>query len=52
VVDMDTVYVLEKGKLSEQGSHKELLAKKGLYYNLWQDQIGKGKAKLDDGDDE
>jgi ATP-binding cassette, subfamily B, bacterial len=52
VVDMDTIYVLEKGKLSEQGSHKELLAKKGLYYNLWQDQIGKGKAKLDDGDDE
>jgi ATP-binding cassette, subfamily B, bacterial len=52
VVDMDTVYVLEKGKLAEQGTHKELLAKKGLYYNLWQDQIGKGKAKIDDEDDE
>jgi ATP-binding cassette, subfamily B, bacterial len=50
VVDMDIVYVLEKGKLAEQGSHAELLKKKGLYYRLWQDQ--QGKARDDHEDDE
>jgi ATP-binding cassette, subfamily B, bacterial len=50
VVSMDKVYVLEKGKLAEAGTHAELLAKKGLYYKLWQDQLG--KARVDDEDDE
>jgi ATP-binding cassette, subfamily B, bacterial len=50
VVNMDKVYVLEKGKLAEAGTHAELLAKKGLYYKLWQDQLG--KARVDDEDDE
>jgi ATP-binding cassette subfamily B protein len=50
VVDMDLVYVLEKGKLAEQGSHAELLKKKGLYYRLWQDQ--QGKSRDDHEDDE
>jgi ATP-binding cassette, subfamily B, bacterial len=47
---MDLVYVLEKGKLAEVGTHKELLKKKGLYFKLWQDQTGKSRA--DDEDDE
>jgi ATP-binding cassette subfamily B protein len=50
VVDMDLVYVLEKGKLAEKGSHAELLKKKGLYYRLWMDQ--QGKARDDHEDDE
>jgi ATP-binding cassette, subfamily B, bacterial len=50
VVDMDVVYVLEKGKLAEQGTHAALLKKKGLYYRLWQDQ--QGKARDDHEDDE
>jgi ATP-binding cassette, subfamily B, bacterial len=50
VVDMDMVYVLEKGKLAEVGTHKGLLAKKGLYFKLWQDQQGLSRA--DDEDDE
>ena len=38
IVDFDKIVVLEKGKIVEQGNHKELLAKKGVYYNLWQVQ--------------
>ena len=41
VVDADEIVVLEKGKVLEQGSHNELYAKKGNYYNLWQQQIPK-----------
>jgi ATP-binding cassette, subfamily B, bacterial len=50
VVDMDLVYVLEKGKLAEVGTHQALLKKKGLYFKLWQDQTGK-KRQDDDEDD-
>ncbi len=38
VVSADTIVVLEQGKVIEQGSHKELYAKKGQYYQLWQQQ--------------
>ena len=27
--------MLEKGRLVEQGGHKELLNKKGTYYEMW-----------------
>jgi ATP-binding cassette subfamily B protein len=40
ILHADTIYVLEKGKVSETGSHEELLLKKGLYYALWRQQIG------------
>ncbi len=32
------IYVLEKGKLIEEGNHAELLEKKGLYAALWREQ--------------
>ncbi|HAS00138.1 MAG TPA: multidrug ABC transporter ATP-binding protein, partial [Candidatus Moranbacteria bacterium] len=38
IVDFDKIVVLEKGKIAEQGNHQELLAKKGVYYSLWQIQ--------------
>jgi ATP-binding cassette subfamily B protein len=36
----DTIYVLEKGKIIEQGRHDELVALKGLYYAMWRQQVG------------
>lgn len=32
----DTILVMHKGNLREQGSHQELLAERGLYYKLYQ----------------
>jgi ATP-binding cassette, subfamily B, bacterial len=36
----DCIYVLEKGKIVESGSHLELIELKGLYYAMWRQQIG------------
>ena len=35
VMDADTILVLAEGKLAEQGSHDALLAKRGLYAEMW-----------------
>jgi len=32
----DTILVMHKGKLREQGTHQQLLAERGLYYKLYQ----------------
>ena len=40
----DSIYVLEKGMVSETGSHDELLEKKGLYYAMWRQQIGERRG--------
>ena len=36
----DCIYVLEQGKIVEQGTHEQLLAKAGIYTNLWHVQTG------------
>ena len=36
------IYVLEKGKIVEQGTHESLLAVKGLYAALWREQSARG----------
>jgi len=36
VQDVDRIYVLHQGVLRESGTHQELLAKKGLYWGLYQ----------------
>jgi ABC-type multidrug transport system fused ATPase/permease subunit len=35
---MDRIIVMDAGQIIEQGSHGELLKKKGKYYRLWQHQ--------------
>jgi ATP-binding cassette subfamily B protein len=42
IVDADTILVLEDGALAEQGSHAELLARKGRYAELWELQARQG----------
>jgi len=37
---MDRIIVLDKGKIVEEGTHKELLSKDGLYADLWNHQTG------------
>lgn len=39
IMHADTIYVLEKGELVEQGTHSELLKKNGLYSALWRQQV-------------
>ncbi len=41
----DRLVVLEKGRLAECGTHKELLDKKGIYYNLVMAQLQTQKLK-------
>jgi ATP-binding cassette subfamily B multidrug efflux pump len=37
---MDRLVVMDKGRIIEEGSHEELVAKGGLYAQLWQRQSG------------
>lgn len=40
VMHADRIYVMEKGKVHEEGSHQQLLDKSGLYHAMWRQQIG------------
>lgn len=40
IMHADKIYVLEKGKVIETGTHTSLLEEKGLYYAMWRQQIG------------
>lgn len=40
IVDAHRIYVLENGRISEQGNHASLMANKGIYSSLWEVQTG------------
>ncbi len=40
VQKMDRIVVLEDGKIAEEGTHKELLSRDGVYAGLWAHQSG------------
>jgi len=55
VVDMDEIIVISGGKAIERGTHAQLLAKGGMYAQLWNDQLHKkhdDPADAEDDDDE
>ena len=35
IQEADLILVMKDGNIIEQGRHEELLAKKGIYYRLW-----------------
>ena len=43
IMHADKIFVLEQGKIIEQGKHLDLLDEKGLYYAMWRQQIGERK---------
>ncbi|MBC7524867.1 MAG: ABC transporter ATP-binding protein [Flavobacterium sp.] len=43
IMHADKIFVLEQGKIIEQGKHDDLLLEKGLYYAMWRQQIGERK---------
>ncbi|MEP7345785.1 MAG: ABC transporter ATP-binding protein, partial [Gemmatimonadaceae bacterium] len=44
VMHADRIYVLERGRITEQGRHSELLTERGLYYAMWRQQVGERRA--------
>jgi len=46
VLHADRIYVLERGRIVEQGHHDALLEAKGLYYAMWRQQVGERRAEV------
>ncbi len=43
IMHANRIFVLEKGKIIEEGDHFDLLDSKGLYYAMWRQQVGEGR---------
>ena len=43
--DADTILVMDKGHIVEQGTHEELLARHGFYAELYESQFGEPLAE-------
>ena len=39
ILDADLILVMNKGSVIEQGTHAQLMEKKGFYYNLYNSQF-------------
>jgi ATP-binding cassette subfamily B protein len=46
VLHADRIFVLERGRVVEEGRHDELLARTGLYYAMWRQQVGERRAEV------
>jgi ABC-type multidrug transport system fused ATPase/permease subunit len=45
IVDADTIIVLDKGRVKEQGSHQQLMDQDGIYARLWEIQQRQKKSE-------
>ncbi|NNA15064.1 ABC transporter ATP-binding protein [Pseudomonas lundensis] len=48
IAHLDRIVVLDKGQIVEDGSHSQLLERRGLYYRLWQRQSDGLLSETDD----
>jgi ATP-binding cassette subfamily B (MDR/TAP) protein 1 len=48
IMNADRIAVIDKGQVVEIGKHDDLLAKEGLYFQLWNKQCGNGAVKAAD----
>ena len=39
IENVDRILLIDKGKIKEDGSHEELMNKKGMYYELYTSQV-------------
>ena len=46
VLHADRIFVLERGRVVEEGHHDDLLAQKGLYYAMWRQQVGERRTAI------
>ncbi|WP_375655780.1 ATP-binding cassette domain-containing protein, partial [Bartonella sp. AA83SXKL] len=45
VINADEILVLKNGRIIENGTHTELLRKKGLYASMWNKQLEESQAE-------
>ncbi len=46
IADADQIIVVNEGRIVENGTHDDLLSRRGLYARMWQRQIESGEADL------
>ena len=49
VKNADEIIILAKGKIVERGTHQSLLEEGGLYYQIYQEQLGQAEVGEEDG---
>jgi len=47
IVDADMIYLMKDGEIAEQGTHSELIRKKGMYYEMFEAQAEKYREQKD-----
>ncbi|MGL4975311.1 MAG: ABC transporter ATP-binding protein [Bosea sp. (in: a-proteobacteria)] len=50
IASLDRLVVMDRGQIVDQGTHAELIARKGLYARLWARQSGGFLAEIDPGE--